>query len=61
MNDEKKEMNDEELCRKHYSGVVPCKMVYGAPVASSYNQAPTPAYLEPEALNKEKVMYHVDE
>ncbi|KAF9138829.1 hypothetical protein BGX30_008708 [Mortierella sp. GBA39] len=61
VNDDLKETKDEELCKKYYSGVVPCKMVYGTPVASSYNQAPTPAYLDSEVLNKERVMYHVAE
>ncbi|KAG0304747.1 hypothetical protein BGZ97_001354 [Linnemannia gamsii] len=60
VNDDLKEMKDEELCKKYYSGVVPVKMVYGEPEASSYNQAPVPAYLAPEHLNKERIMYDAD-
>ncbi|KAG0277787.1 hypothetical protein BGZ95_005336 [Linnemannia exigua] len=51
--DDLKDMQNRELVEKHYSGIVPMRVVYGKPEASEYNAAPTPAYLEPEAMNKE--------
>ncbi|KAF9924085.1 hypothetical protein FBU30_005898 [Linnemannia zychae] len=50
--DDLKDMQNQELISKVYSGIVPCKMVFEKPEATEYNAAPVPAYLEPEALNK---------
>ncbi|KAF9972348.1 hypothetical protein BGZ73_004559 [Actinomortierella ambigua] len=43
--DEVKEMTDEELISKYWSGIVPMKTVYEAPIPTDYNKAPVPAYL----------------
>ncbi|KAG0207069.1 hypothetical protein BGX28_001612 [Mortierella sp. GBA30] len=53
VSDDIKDKEDPELLRKHYSGIVPVKTVYGAPQPTSYNIVDTPAYLLPEAMNRE--------
>ncbi|KAG0308005.1 hypothetical protein BGZ98_009225 [Dissophora globulifera] len=52
--DDIKDKEDPELVKKYYSGVVPMKVVYGEPQPTEYNLAPTPAYLLPEAMNREQ-------
>ncbi|KAG0338952.1 hypothetical protein BG004_006996 [Podila humilis] len=53
VSDDLKDMQDPELVKKYYSGVVPMKVVYGAPVPSEYNVLDPPPYLLPEHMNKE--------
>ncbi|KAG0253760.1 hypothetical protein BG011_006193 [Mortierella polycephala] len=52
--DDIKDKEDPELLKKYYSGIVPMKTVFGAPEATTYNVVDTPAYLLPEAMNKDK-------
>jgi len=52
VSDDVADKEDPELLKKHYSGVVPCKVVYGAPEPTAYNIADTPSYLLPEHMNK---------
>ncbi|KAF8938097.1 hypothetical protein BGZ58_001611 [Dissophora ornata] len=53
VSDDIADKEDPELLKKHYSGIVPVKTVFGTPVPTDYNVAETPAYLLPEAMNKE--------
>ncbi|KAF9349788.1 hypothetical protein BGX26_011965 [Mortierella sp. AD094] len=53
VSDDIKDKEDPELLKKHYSGVIPMKTVFGAPEPTAYNIADTPAYLLPDAMNKE--------
>ncbi|KAG0006427.1 hypothetical protein BGZ65_008186 [Modicella reniformis] len=53
VSDDIKDKEDPELIKKHYSGIVPMKIVFGAPEPTPYNVAETPAYLLPEAMNRE--------
>ncbi|KAF8978710.1 hypothetical protein BGZ46_006213 [Entomortierella lignicola] len=53
VSDDISDKENPELLKKHYSGVIPMKTVYGAPEPTPYNIADTPAYLLPEAMNKE--------
>ncbi|KAG0038527.1 hypothetical protein BGZ82_011730 [Podila clonocystis] len=52
--DDLNDINDPELVKKYYSGVVPVQTVYGTPVPTEYNVLEAPAYLLPEAMNKEE-------
>ncbi|KAG0043587.1 hypothetical protein BGZ83_011252 [Gryganskiella cystojenkinii] len=52
VSDDIADKEDPELLKKHYSGVVPMKVVFGAPEPTPYNIAETPSYLLPEAMNK---------
>ncbi|KAF9088788.1 hypothetical protein BGX23_007120 [Mortierella sp. AD031] len=51
--DELSDMKDPEILKKYYTGVIPIKTVFCKPEPSEHNVAPTPAYLEPEAMNKQ--------
>jgi len=54
VSDDRADKEDPELVQKHYSGVVPVKTVFGTPVPTEYNVLEAPAYLLPEAMNKEE-------
>lgn len=54
VSDDVKDKEDPELLKKHYSGIVPMKTVFGTPEPTPYNIADTPAYLFPEAMNRER-------
>ncbi|KAG0350485.1 hypothetical protein BG005_010002, partial [Podila minutissima] len=53
-NDDRKDKENPEVVKKYYSGVVPMKTVFGTPVPTEYNVLDAPAYLLPEAMNKEE-------
>ncbi|KAF9182638.1 hypothetical protein BGZ51_004524 [Haplosporangium sp. Z 767] len=51
--DDLKDKENPELLKKYYSGIVPMKTVFGTPEATAYNVIDAPAYLLPEAMNKD--------
>ncbi|KAG0221079.1 hypothetical protein B0O80DRAFT_436895 [Mortierella sp. GBAus27b] len=53
VSDDTQDKQNPELLKKHYSGIVPMKTVFGTPEPSEYNIVDAPAYLLPEAMNKE--------
>ncbi|KAF9980105.1 hypothetical protein BGZ75_008816 [Mortierella antarctica] len=54
VSDDRKDLDNPETVKKYYSGLVPVKTVFGVPEPSPTNVAETPAYLLPEAMNKER-------
>ncbi|KAF9326941.1 hypothetical protein BG006_009682, partial [Podila minutissima] len=54
VSEDRKDRENPEVVKKYYSGVVPMKTVFGTPVPTEYNVLDAPAYLLPEAMNKEE-------